>query len=421
MTHVTPRRIADAERPSAGAATREGVLDALAAVAVLGKDAASVAQAARELAAGQTTVREVVLIDLFDADGPSGEGAGDGAEGIYDVLEFGLSLQHVVKPLAPASRVRVVQPGTCSPLDDAVLANPRWTTLVAKARRNGTLLLIAAPAGIPALPLLTEQLDGTVLVGEVPAPASGTPVLFRMRDRTRSGRNPLPRPAEHQAIPRPRPWRRATLVATVATVGLAFAAWRYRSAWGPLLPASLRGPEATQAVATMQGMAPGEVVSTESGGWSVEIESVNSAASAMYVIRQQVTTLPAPTYVPAPEDASHVGWYRVLAGAFASRTDAESLLVALRDSGVLLPGAGSVLRAPYAWQLEEDLTPVVAVERVAAWRQEGVPAYTLPQADGSMRIYVGAFETEDAARTLTPTLDSLHIHAILVPRVGSNR
>ena len=447
MTTTTPRHVGVAGTPSPWSRAVDRALDASAAVAVLGEDVVQVARAAVDTAAQQAGSRSVVIIDLFDGSGLIGGAPDEVAEGIYDVVEFGLSLARVARPLAHSPHLQLVQPGSCSPLDPSVLGNPRWTTLARKARSDGTLLVIAAPAGAPELALLLDQLDGVVIVGDIPAPPSRTPLLFRLRGREQ--REPDPRTAVEPApAPQvPSPWRppvrrahethetaaraaraaprsRAVRRASIALAVIAaasFGSWRYRNDWLPLLRETRRAPEQAATSATTQRVAPGEVVTPGAATWSVELEHVNSAAGAMLFIRQAVQLLPAPTYEAAADGTAGAGWYRVIAGAFESRASAESLLVALRGRGMLLPDAGQVVQVPFAWLLDDDLTPVVAVERVAAWRQEGIPAYALEQPGGAMRVYVGAFETEDAARRFAPALDSLDIHATLVTRVGSNR
>ena len=46
-------------------------------------------------------------------------------------------------------------------------------------------------------------------------------------------------------------------------------------------------------------------------------------------------------------------------------------------------------------------------------------AYALRVVPGWARVYVGAFDSDSAARTLVATLDSLNLRAALVSRVGS--
>ena len=138
-------------------------------------------------------------------------------------------------------------------------------------------------------------------------------------------------------------------------------------------------------------------------------------------MRQAVDSVPVPTYSPTLLGATSAPWYRLVAGAYSQMTSADSLLAALRDRGVVEPGAGRVVRTPYTWLVEDRVPPDLSQDRLFAWRQQGLPAYALFDTSGLVRIYVGAFESEAEARLLVPVLDSLNLHATLSARVGSIR
>jgi hypothetical protein len=155
--------------------------------------------------------------------------------------------------------------------------------------------------------------------------------------------------------------------------------------------------------------------------WSVEVASVNSLNGAMARVRQALDSLPVPTFAATQPGGGSAVWYRLLAGAFATRESADSLLAALRERGALGPAAGRVVQAPLAWLLEEGVTEDQLTVRLFGWRQQGLPAYALIDPNGTSRIYFGAFENEAEARLLTPVLDSLNLYATLSTRIGSVR
>jgi hypothetical protein len=155
--------------------------------------------------------------------------------------------------------------------------------------------------------------------------------------------------------------------------------------------------------------------------WSVELASVNTFNGAMARVRQALDSVPVLTFA-ATQPAGAAIWYKLRAGAFVSRADADSLLSVLRARGAIEPGAGKVVQAPLAWLLEENVLDEKVSVQLFLWRQQGLPAYALlnPQ-NGTSRIYFGAFENEAEARLLTPVLDSLNLYATLVTRIGSVR
>jgi hypothetical protein len=207
----------------------------------------------------------------------------------------------------------------------------------------------------------------------------------------------------------------------------AIAAFLWFRTYGPGRT-GIRAPGAGAVPITVPGdapslTAPGSLGSEtpDAAAWTVEIASVNSAAGALLRVRQAVDSVPVPTYSPTLPGATSSPWYRLLAGAYPNREAAESLLVALRYRGVVNASGGRVVRAPYAWLVEDGVPPEMSAERLFAYRQQGLPAYALYGSSGLARIYVGAFESEEEARLLKPSFDSLHINATLTARVGSIR
>lgn len=406
-----------------------------AAVAVVGDSRPDVAREALKIARVESQSRPVLLVDLLGQGSALDEMFGDDdPHGVSDAARYGVSLARVARPVPNADSLFVVPGGAESPLADDVLADHLWGSWSDQCRRAGALLVVAAPADLPAVTKAIDQLDGMVMIGDAVAPATQAPLIGRVPGaRRRASVDPAraPRritPAEIEAVRKATPQRTRQvlvaaliLIASAATAGTAWWAWMGKTRVQPT-----RGAVASEPIAL-----PGEPVTEvpaapvasagEPAQWSVEIGNVNTMTGAMARVRQALDSLPTPTFVPNQAGGSRVTWYRLLAGAFSTSAAAESLLTALRDRGTLALGAGRVVQAPLAWQLEEGVTDDLLPARLFAWRQQGLPAYALIDANGVTRVYVGAFASEAEARLLSPVLDSLNLYATLANRVGSIR
>ena len=141
-------------------------------------------------------------------------------------------------------------------------------------------------------------------------------------------------------------------------------------------------------------------------------------------VRKNGAALPAAAVSPVPIGPERATWYKVTAGAYTRRSQADSLLLALRESGVLASDStGSVTRTPLALLVDSVPTQGGIVDAVRAAVQKyaarGLPVYTLMQADGGARIYAGAFATADQSAELTRSLRAAGLQPVLVYRTGS--
>jgi hypothetical protein len=391
------------------------------AIAVVGADRADVAGEVLRLAADEAARRPVTVVDLLGEESILAKlVAGDDPHGASDAVRYGLSLSKVARAHHTTPNLFLVPGGAETPLQPDVLASHRWLSWAEKARRGNTLLLVAAPSDHDALGPLLDRLDGMVVIGDGPAPITRSPLVARVR----SGRAPRPRPAP-PAAPAPRRRVRGFALGAALVAVAAVGAWGLRAQLTRGGDTSSPDRDGRPSVVMPGDVVPGaggtSADPTDGSPWSVELASVNSSAGALARVRQTVDSLPVPTYSPTLLGATTAPWYRLVAGAFTSSASAESLLVLLRLRGVLEAEAGRVIRAPYAWLLEDSLPPELTTERLFAWRQQGLPAYALYGSSGLARIYAGAFESEAEARLLAPVLDSLNIHATLSTRVGSVR
>ena len=416
-----------------------------AAVAVVGNSLADVAREALKIARVESQSRPVLLVDLLGQGSALDEMfADDDPHGVSDAARYGVSLARVARPVPNADSLFVVPGGVETPLADDVLSDHLWGSWSDQCRRAGALLVVAAPADLPAVTMAIDQLDGMVMIGDSAVPITHTPLIGRVPgSRRRAVVEQAPQkptnapvdstpqqaaaaPAEIEPAATPALVRRGMMAAAVAAVviGGAFTvqwanSYIYRSSAAPVAangsgPITVPGDAGIAAPPVTPVVLPAGAVP-----WSVEVASVNSLNGAMARVRQALDSLPVPTF--APTGTGSAVWYRLLAGAFATSDGADSLLAVLRLRGVLGPSAGRVVQAPLAWQLEanvpEDQVPV----RLFGWRQQGFPAYALVDRDGVTRIYFGAFQTEAEAQLLTPMLDSLNLYATLETRVGSIR
>jgi hypothetical protein len=156
----------------------------------------------------------------------------------------------------------------------------------------------------------------------------------------------------------------------------------------------------------------------------VELQVANTAEGANLFVRKNGAALPAAAVSPVPIGPERAIWYKVTAGAYTRRNQADSLLLALRRSGILVnDSAGTVARAPLALLLDSVPTQGGIVDAVLAAVQKyaarGLPVYALMQDDGGARIFAGAFARADQSAQLIRTLRSSGLKPVLVYRTGS--
>lgn len=158
--------------------------------------------------------------------------------------------------------------------------------------------------------------------------------------------------------------------------------------------------------------------SAAAASFGIEVAALNTQSGAILRLQSDAAKLPAATYAPSVLGADSALWFRVVAGAYAERAAADSVLAALRARGILEPGTGTVVRAPFALLLDADVMRDNAPALVGAYLGREVPAYALVQPDGSARIYAGAFATPEDAELLASTLRAKGITSSVVYRTG---
>ncbi|HEU4747915.1 MAG TPA: hypothetical protein VFS56_05395, partial [Gemmatimonadaceae bacterium] len=156
--------------------------------------------------------------------------------------------------------------------------------------------------------------------------------------------------------------------------------------------------------------------------FGVELLVANTPEGANFVLRKDRASLPAATVAPIPIGPERATWYKVVAGAYTRRSQADSLLSALRTAKILKDSAGSVVRVPLALLVDSvesqgGITDALAAA-VGKYADRGLGVYPLIQNDGGARLYAGAFERPNDAGELIKTLQGAGLQPVLVYRTG---
>jgi hypothetical protein len=163
--------------------------------------------------------------------------------------------------------------------------------------------------------------------------------------------------------------------------------------------------------------------SSSAATFSVELFTANTAEGANLFVRKNGGALPAAAVSPIPIDPDRTIWYKVTAGAYTRRYQADSLLLALRNSTVLTDSGGTVTRTPLALLIDSVASQGGIIDAVRAavqkYEDRGLPIYALMQDAGGARLYAGAFERAVQSAQLIRNLRSAGLNPVLVYRTGS--
>jgi cell division septation protein DedD len=357
--------------------------------------------------------------------------------GITDSFLYGVSLNKIGYDVEGTDNLYVMPSGTDPLIDAEIMRSQRWTKLASGFAEAGAFLVLVASSETPGLADLVEQLDGAVLVKDAELlNAPSALVLARVPGPTPTLKIPLHRISAGAARwPRHKwlyPALGALAVLVLGGVGLAFILGRSnqpsRPAGGiaaakavpPPVPPPPRPAPETLYIAPPANASD----SLSASAFSVELLVANTAEGANLFVRKNGAALPAATVSPVPIGPERATWYRVMAGAYTRRDQADSLLRALRESRLLAnDSVDHVMQTPLA--LLVDSVPSqggigdairAAVQKYAA---RGLPVYTLMQEDGDARIYVGAFTTASQSAELIKSLRAAGLKPVLVYRTGS--
>ena len=412
------------------------VLGSYSAILITSSDPAAAAHVALGIAAAEASHRRVVVGDLV-GDLPSLRSLikEEDPHGIADSFLYGVSLNKIGYEVEGRANVYIMPSGTEPTLGEEIFRSARWKKLATGFSQMGALLLLVARSNAPGLAELADQIDGAVLVRDADLPnAPSALVLARVPVPTPTLKIPLHRMRERAADWRKHRWLYpavgALAIVLVAAIGLAFMLARARQSVRPPVRAAVtnvpapKPPPARPPPETLYVAPPTNVNdSASASAFTVELLVANTAEGANLFVRKNGAALPAAAVSPISIDPERSTWYKVTAGAYTRRYQADSLLSALRRSGLLTDSAGSVTRAPLALLVDSVPTQGGIVDAVRAAVQKyldrGLPVYALIQDGGGARIYAGAFGAADQSAALIRTLRTAGLKPALVYRTGS--
>jgi len=420
------------------------------------------------------TGRRVALVDCHVDEPQLHSTAGeDNHDGIVDVFEYGASLSRIARRQNEPN-LYFVPAGTFSPDPAVMAAHPRWRRLSAGFRHEDALMLLFLPAdcivslagsldgmvalapegeeaglastpeieaawdaGVPLLATLTDSDDLMPVVGPAPAEADVAPV--------EASAPALPEPALEPAMPEgeaalpenapapPAPFLRRTRgprsawgvrVAVYGCVTLLVAAVlvvAYRRALGlGDLGLKALGTGAEPDSAPRMSIVPAFRKLVPHAADTLPFAVQASAWTSLVFALDAGDALEARGFAPiiAPVRIGSRLWYRVYAGPVESQDAADSLLAAVRDAGLDRPRTAVPALVPLSLAMRRVASADAARAERARLRGIGIPAFVLGQADGSYRLFAGAYGAPEQAAYLDSLVTSTGSAGQLGPRVG---
>jgi hypothetical protein len=414
------------------------LLGSYSAVVITSSDSVAAAHVALGIALAEATHRRVVLGDLVGDLAPLRSLVKDeDPHGISDSFLYGLSLNKIGYEVEGTANLYIMPSGTDPTIGEEILRSARWKKLAEGFSETGALVLLVARSDAPGLAELAEQTDGVVLVREAQlAAAPSVLVLARVPAPTPTLKIPLHRISAKAADWRKHRWLYPAIavagVLLIAAVGtglmLARAARRPTRAPARVTAAPVPAPvppPPRPAPETLYIAPPANVNdSASASAFSVELLVANTAEGANLFVRKNGAALPAAAVSPVPIGQERATWYRVTAGAYMRRDQADSLLLALQKSGVLASeSAGRITRSPLALLVDSVPSQGGIADAVRAtvekYTTRGLTVYPLIQDDGGARIFAGAFGSSGESAGLIRALRSAGLKPVLVYRTGS--
>jgi len=411
------------------------LLGSYSAVVVTSSDPVAAAHVALGIARAEATHRRVIVGDLV-GDIPSLRSlvTDEDPHGITDSFLYGVSLNKIGYAVEGAENLYVMPSGTDPLIDEEIFRSARWSKLAAGFAQAGALLLLVAPGDSRGLGDLIDQIDGAVLVKDADLPSAPSALLLaRVASPTPTLKIPLHRITARAASWKQHRWFYPALgvivMVSIASLGLALMLARVGQSARALAPVAAKPvpaptpPPPRPPPETLQVAPPANVNdSASAAAFTVEMLVANTAEGANLFVRKNGAALPAAAVSPFPIDPERSTWYKVTAGAYTRKYQADSLLFALRNSGVLTDSAGSVTITPLALVVDSVPTQGGIVDAVHAavekYTARGLPVYALMQDDGGALIYAGAFARADQSAGLVRTLRGAGLNPVLVYRTG---
>jgi hypothetical protein len=414
------------------------VLGSYSAIAVISSDPLAAAYVALGIARAEAEHRRSVVGDLVgDLPPLRSLVREEDPHGITDSFLYGVSLNRIGYDVEGAPNLYVMPSGTDPLIDAEIMRSQRWNQLAAGFAEAGAFLILVARSDAPGLADLVEQLDGVVVVKDAEIHnAPSALVLARVAGPTRTLKLPLYRISAGAAHwPRYKwlyPGLGALGVLVLGGLGLALmlgrsgqTAHRVGGAGATVTVAPPVPPPPRPAPEAFYIAPPANPIdSPAASAFSVELLVANTAEGANLFVRKNGAALPAAAVSPVPIGLERATWYRVTAGAYTRRDQADSLLRALRESGLLAnDSVEHVMQTPLALLVDSVPTQGGIADAVRAVVQKygarGLPVYALMQDGGGARIYAGAFTAASQSAELTKSLRAAGLKPVLVYRTGS--
>jgi hypothetical protein len=412
------------------------LLGSYSAIVVTSSDPVAAAHVALGIARAESKQRRAVVADLAgDLPPLRSLVREEDPHGITDSFLYGVSLNKIGYEVEGSPNLYVMPSGTDPVIDEQILRSARWKRLAAGFSEAGALLVLVARSDAAGLAELVEQVDGVVLVKDADIQAApGALVVARVPGPTPTLKIPIHRMSARAASWKQHRWFYpalaasavvligAVVLALVLTGVVARSRPAARVAPTKLVPAPTppppRPPPETLFIAPPANLGD----SAEAALFAVELQVANTAEGANLFIRKNGGALPAPAVSPVPIDPERSTWYKVTAGAYTAKYQADSLLFVLRNAHVLRDSAGSVTRVPLALLVDSVPSQGGILDAVRAAVQKydgrGVPVYALMQDDGGARLYAGAFAKADESAEMIRTLRGAGLNPVLVYRTG---
>ena len=443
MTADAPPAAQDFDWEGAGRTLSPG-MDRLNAIAVVGADPDHTGRVALGIARAQARRRRVAIGDMLGDGGPlAALVTTDDPHGLADVFEYGVSISKVAYQVPGESQLFVMPAGAFVADEAAIMANRRWSRLANGFREEKALLIVAVSANAADVEALVLQLDGAVVVGgRAPARLPVSRVLATIRPdapvviERRAPQAQPPRGKRYVVRGGRSLWRLGATVGLAATaIFVAIGFWLASrpfadSAWAPVwlrgdtavpftgLGSFTDSARAADSISQIE-KAMGLFTAQDSASvvpFALSLVTHNTQAGALLELRRNGATLPAGTFTPVL--IRETPWFRVVAGAYPDSVAAAALLDTLRARGMSDAGRVVIERYPYALLVERDVPDSAVGTRVARYQARGLPVYALLQANGTARLYAGAFKAPEEANLLTDVMRAAGLTTSLVYRTG---
>lgn len=413
------------------------LLGSYSAVAVVSSDPFAAAYVALGLARAEAKHRRTVIGDLVGDIPPLRDLVSqEDAHGITDSFVYGVSLNRIGYAVPGTSNLFIMPSGTDPDIDEDVFRSAKWRKIVSGFAEVGGLLLLVAEHDAPGLADLIDKLDGVVLVKDAELPsAPSAVVLARVPTATPTLKMPIHRISERAAVWRANRWFLPAIAVIslliLASVGLALGLLKFK--YPRRSPVVVTRAASTPRPVAPPPRAPAETLhvpppansgdSANAAQFTVDLQLSNTGEGANLFVKKNGRALPAAAISPLPIGADRTIWWKVTAGAYTRRSQADSLLTTLRNSGI---PANGVATTPMSLLVDSVPSQGGIADSVRATLQRyderyaalGLAFYALMQDDGGALIYTGAFASADQSAELIRTLRGQGLKPVLVYRKG---